>query len=151
MSRKDKDLIVTVDDKQYSFNSIIQRTIHAPINKINVERLMHCKPSGVKAIDSSDLRVCRIDKEWKVLTGFDKVKAVVEAMFKSRQRGDPVAEDNPPDVMIAKVMSLSYLESTALSPEKEIPKAKPKVTSVIPTKESIAARLLEAGFRVRQA
>jgi len=135
MSKKNKDLIVIVDDKEYSFNSIIQRTIHAPINKISVERLLHCKPSGIETIDNSELRVCRIDKEWKVLTGYSKVLAAVHSTLKPTdgEKITPVEADAiPADVVVAKVMSVAYLESTAIPP----------------TTGAMAVRFQKAGFKV---
>jgi hypothetical protein len=121
-----KEVLISIADYKYSFSKIVLRTEHAPIDEVAVSRLIRAKPTGKKEVDSSEVRVCKINGITYLLTGYDKVVEFIELYLK---------EPNPQLAVTAKIMSPSYLLGTVALPS-------------VASKESIAKKLNKTNFKV---
>lgn len=123
---KNADKVVVIKGKEYSFEQIQLRSKHAPVVELEVEKLKYCTPTGDAEVDSSDLRICKLNNTYVVLSGFDKVTAASTAPVDAAQLIK----------VSAKLMSETYL-SAAL-----IPPASPK-------EKSLAEKFASVGYKVR--
>ena len=98
---KQKDIKITLQGTDYSWNLIKQRTVHAPTIKIGTEFLKKATPFGNPVIDDAGLRICKINKVFHILSGYNKVASSI---------------NNNEESLTAVLMSPSYLAASAMPP-----------------------------------
>ena len=159
-----KEILIVVNETKYIFAEIRKRTIHAPMDTVAISKLLAVKPHGNANVDNSEVRVCKINGVVHLLSGYSKIKELVEQYS---------PEVRPVITITAKIMAQKYLAETLVMPvvktnvrestkdpitirEEVIRKqvASPVIDAPVvavprPSKESIADKLKSAGFKVK--
>ena len=93
---------ISINDNWYSVKKIKQLSVHAPLKNVEVNKLENFVSSGSTSIDKSEVRVCRINGKYVLLTGYFKVKMISNNPTHERQ------------VITAKVVNKTSLNASVI-------------------------------------
>jgi hypothetical protein len=129
-----KDEVITVNGNKYSFKVITTRSKFAPLREVDLIRVRGRDVTGIKQVDESEIRVCKIGKTFHLLSGHIEVnKLITDANISVEERLAKKQLLHP-----VKVMGETYFDSAKIEPVIEEVKAEvpsvPIASSKVPNK-----------------